>query len=74
MEILHLEILILSSEEWSELFGDRIDLERLEKICLSGRLRGSRLRGIIWKVGLFFHSQLSLTVAHEIAVILKIYY
>uniref|UniRef100_A0A915PCB7 Rab-GAP TBC domain-containing protein n=1 Tax=Setaria digitata TaxID=48799 RepID=A0A915PCB7_9BILA len=37
-------------EEWKEFFGKRVDLERIEKSCLSGRLRGSHVRSIIWRI------------------------
>ncbi|VDK72716.1 unnamed protein product [Onchocerca ochengi] len=37
-------------EEWKEFFGQRINLKRIEKSCLSGKLRGSHVRSIIWRI------------------------
>ncbi|VDK43179.1 unnamed protein product [Gongylonema pulchrum] len=38
------------AEEWTEFFGQRVNLERIEKSCLSGRLRGSHVRSIVWRI------------------------
>uniref|UniRef100_A0AAF5Q495 Rab-GAP TBC domain-containing protein n=1 Tax=Wuchereria bancrofti TaxID=6293 RepID=A0AAF5Q495_WUCBA len=37
-------------EEWREFFGQRVNLKRIEKGCLSGKLRGSHVRSIIWRI------------------------
>ncbi|KAL4003829.1 Rab-GTPase-TBC domain family protein [Acanthocheilonema viteae] len=37
-------------EEWREFFGQRVNLKRIEKDCLSGKLRGSHVRSIIWRI------------------------
>uniref|UniRef100_A0A0R3RJV4 Rab-GAP TBC domain-containing protein n=1 Tax=Elaeophora elaphi TaxID=1147741 RepID=A0A0R3RJV4_9BILA len=37
-------------EEWKEFFGQRVNLKRIEKGCLSGKLRGSHVRSIIWRI------------------------
>ncbi|KHN74040.1 TBC1 domain family member 5 [Toxocara canis] len=37
-------------EEWAEFFGARVNLDRIEQCCLSGKLRGSHVRSIIWRI------------------------
>ncbi|KAI6187722.1 Rab-GAP TBC domain-containing protein [Aphelenchoides besseyi] len=38
------------SHEWSLLFGNKPDLNSLRNFCLSGCLRDSRIRSIVWRV------------------------
>ncbi|KAI6214679.1 Rab-GAP TBC domain-containing protein [Aphelenchoides besseyi] len=38
------------SHEWSLLFGNKPDLNSLKNFCLSGCLRDSRIRSIVWRV------------------------
>ncbi|VDP21975.1 unnamed protein product [Onchocerca flexuosa] len=40
----------INRTEWKEFFGQRINLKRIEKSCLSGKLRGSHVRSIIWRI------------------------
>uniref|UniRef100_A0A915AFU9 Rab-GAP TBC domain-containing protein n=3 Tax=Parascaris univalens TaxID=6257 RepID=A0A915AFU9_PARUN len=37
-------------EEWAEFFGERVNLDRIEQCCISGKLRGSHVRSIIWRI------------------------
>ncbi|EJD74406.1 TBC1 domain family member 5 [Loa loa] len=37
-------------KEWKEFFGQRVNLQRIEKGCLGGKLRGSHVRSIIWRI------------------------
>ncbi|KAI6200991.1 hypothetical protein M3Y96_00793400 [Aphelenchoides besseyi] len=39
-----------SLHEWSLLFGNKPDLNSLRNFCLSGCLRDSRIRSIVWRV------------------------
>uniref|UniRef100_A0A0N5A874 Rab-GAP TBC domain-containing protein n=1 Tax=Syphacia muris TaxID=451379 RepID=A0A0N5A874_9BILA len=41
----------LFSEEWAEFFGAANNsYENLQKLCVEGRLRGSRIRSVVWRV------------------------
>ncbi|CAG9532496.1 unnamed protein product [Cercopithifilaria johnstoni] len=37
-------------EEWKEFFEQRVNLKPIQKGCLNGKLRGSHVRSIIWRI------------------------
>ncbi|MFH4977310.1 hypothetical protein AB6A40_004019 [Gnathostoma spinigerum] len=38
------------ADEWAELFGKEVQLSKIQRCCLGGRLRGSRVRSIVWRI------------------------